>query len=574
MRTRSKRLGGLVAIAAASVLVISACGTSGGGDKQQSSPGFAACEEKPNECNNGPTKPGGSIVVALEKPIPNFNVLDSEGNVFEAGQIMNATTLTPFTNQPDNSVKWNKNWLAEEPKLLSTTPQTVQYKIRNEAVWDDGTPVSAKDFQWNWKSLNGKDCPKCTPASTSGYELITAVEGSDNDKTVTVKFDKPYPDWKGLFQLFPAHKGAQQGDINTPEGLEKAWEYFKAKPDWTGGPYKVSEYQQDVSVTLVPNPKWYGTKTSLDKITFRIITDQAQQLPAMQNKEIQVMVSQPNKDMVDKVKGMAGVNFNLSKGPTWEHIDINTKNTYLADVALRQAIFTATNRQEIIDKTVGSYFPSAAPLNNHIFMPGAPGYKDVITSTGQGKADVEAAKKILTTAGYKIEGDKLIGKDGQPVPAFRFRYTAGNQGRQQSAELFQAQMKKIGVEIKIEPTTSLGGTTSSGDYDIIIFAWVGTPYVGDSVSIWSTGGGQNYGKYSNTQVDALMKEASQTLDETKMRELFNQADEIMAKEAYVLPLYQKPVFLAVYGDYINIRNNPTNVGPTYNIEEWGLKADS
>ena len=97
MRTRSKGLGGFVAIAAASVLAIGACGSSGGGGtKQQSSPGFAACEEKPNECNNGPTKAGGSIVVALEKTISNWNTFDGDGNTFETGQVMNGLVPSPY----------------------------------------------------------------------------------------------------------------------------------------------------------------------------------------------------------------------------------------------------------------------------------------------------------------------------------------------------------------------------------------------------------------------------------------------------------------------------------------------
>jgi peptide/nickel transport system substrate-binding protein len=276
--------------------------------------------------------------------------------------------------------------------------------------------------------------------------------------------------------------------------------------------------------------------------------------------------------MVTQVSSMAGVNYNLIAGPTWEHFDLNTKNAALADMELRKAIFTATNRQEIIDKTIGPFFKKAAPLNNHFIMPGAPGYKDHITATGQGAGNAEAAKKILTDAGYKIEGGKLIGKNGQPVPPLRFRYTTGNQLRQQSGELLQAQLKAIGVDLKIEPLTSLGNTLSTGDYDIIIFAWVGTPFIADSKSIWSTGEGQNYGKYSNAEVDKLLADGAKELDPAKMRDLFNQADEIMSKEAYVLPLYQKPVFIAVYNEYRYVRNNPTAEGQTYNIDEWALAA--
>jgi peptide/nickel transport system substrate-binding protein len=572
MRTRSKGLGGFVAIAAASVLAIGACGTSGGGGtKQQSSPGFAACEEKPNDCNNGPTKAGGSIVVALEKTISNWNTFDSDGNTFETAQVMNALVPSPFLAQPNNSVTWNKTLLSEEPKITNDNPQTVVYKIKKEAVWDDGTPIDVKDFQLYWKLNNGKDCTECTPASTTGYELIKSVEGSDSEKTVTVTFSDTYPDWRALFALYPQHLA---GDWSTPAGLTKANDFFKEQPKWSGWAYKFSDYQKDVSITLVPNPKFWGTKPSLDKITFKIVEDQAQQLPAMKNKELQMLISQPNADMVTQVQGMAGVNYNLSKGPTWEHIDLNTTNAALKDVALRQAIFTAVNRQAIIDKTVGGFFKGAAPLNNHNIMPGAPGYKDVITATGQGKGDLEKAKSILTTAGYKVDGGKLMNKSGQAVPSLRFRYTTGNTLRQQTAELFQAEMKELGIDIKIEPTAKLGNTLSTGDFDIIVFAWVGTPFVSGNKDLWATGGGSNYGKWSNPDADKLLNDAAKTLDTTKVYDLLNQADDIMAKEAYVLPLYQKPVFVALYSDFINIRNNPTNAGPTYNIEEWGLKADS
>ena len=46
----------------------------------------------------------------------------------------------------------------------------------------------------------------------------------------------------------------------------------------------------------------------------------------------------------------------------------------------------------------------------------------------------------------------------------------------------------------------------------------------------------------------------------------------MADDAYVLPLYQKPTFIASYDNVANIRNNSSLEGPQYNIEQWGLRA--
>jgi len=576
MRTRSTRLRGLVAFAAVSVLALSACGTSGGGENKgpESSPGFAECEQKPNDCNTGPVKDGGSITIMNEKGIQDWNTISGDGNTADTTVITNALYPTPTYARPNSEVGWNTDLLVEEPKLLKPDPQTFQYKIKPEAVWSDGTQITVKDFQYHWKVANGTDCPECDPASSTGYDMIEKIEGTDNDKTVTVtlKAGEAYPDWKGLFTLFPSHIAAQQGDLNTPAGLLAAWNYFRQQPTWSGGPFIIEKYEKDASVVLVRNPKYYGKKAPLEKVTFRIITDQAQHIPALRNQEVQMLTSQPNDDLVKQVSSLPGVNYNLAAGPTWEHFDINTKNKYLADKALRQAIFTATNRQEIIDKTVGVFYKKAAPLNNHNLMPGTDGYKDYITPTGQGAGNVDAAKKILTDAGYKIEGGKLIGKDGAPVPPFRFKYTTGNTLREQSGVLWQAQLRQIGVELSIEPITSLGGTLSNGDYDVIIFAWVGTPFIADNRALWRTGESSNYGQYSNPEADKLLDAAARELDPKKMRDLFNQAGEIMAKDAYVLPLFQKPVFLAVYSQFLNIRNNATSSGVTYNVQEWGEKA--
>jgi len=575
MRTRSKRLGGLVAIAAASVLILGACGTKSGGggtNQNQSSPGFAECDAKPNTCNSGPTKAGGTLVLATEKKLPNFNIFDGDGNTYETAQVMSGLVPSPFIVYPDSSVKLNEDMMASA-ELTKQDPQTVVYKIKPEAKWSDSTPISAKDFDMYWKMNDGKHCPDCPVAGTTGYDQIDKVEGSDNDKTVTVTFKTTYPDWKGLFGLYPAQVGAKAGDLTTPAGLAKAYEAFKEPPTWSGGPYKFGDYAKDVSLTLVPNPAWYGkTKPSLEKVIYKIIEDQAQEVPALQNKEVQVITAQPNADIVQKVTTMTGVNFNLTSGNTWEHIDINNKNKYLADPTLRQAIFTAIDRKAIIDKTVGPFFKKAAPLNSHNIMPGSPGYKDVISDTGQGSGDVAKATKLLTDKGYKITGNKLMAPSGEAVPQLRFRFTVGNVLRQQSGEIVQNSLKQIGLDVKLDPAQSLGKALSTHDYDMIIFAWVGGPFLAGQKDLWSTDGGSNYDGYSNPDVDKLLAQAATTLDDTKMRDLLNQSDVIMAKDANVLPLYAKPVFIAVYSDYINVRNNANNSGPAYNNQEWGLKA--
>jgi peptide/nickel transport system substrate-binding protein len=589
MRTRSKRLTGLVAVGAAALLAIAACG--GGnkgtgndkGDISQGGPGYANCDKDPNTCNSGPVKAGGEPIAALEQDVTNWNIYSDEGNTVSGAQAMAGIIPNVFRSKPNGDLFMNED-LMSSVELTNKNPQTIVYKIKPEAVWSDGTPISADDFIFGWKGNAGKKelCDaKCVPASTSGWELVKSVVGSDNGKTVTMTMEdgKVYADWKGFYStdgIYPSHIATKAGiDLSTPEGVGKAWEMFGAEfPKWSGGAFILDTFTKGQTIVLKKNDKWYGkTKSQLNKLIYKWVIDQSGLVPALRNKEITTANPQPNGTLVTDVGNVPGVIGRLGHGFQWEHLDLNLKNKYLADLALRQAVFTAINVKTIIDKTYGVFDKAAKPLGSHNFFPGDKHYKDVVTPTGQGSGDVEKAKKILTDAGYKIDGGKLIAKDGTPVPQLRFRHTKGNQLRATTAELVQADLKAIGIDMKIEVTETLGKTLSTGDFDIMIFAWVGSPlFQGAAEQNWITDGGGNYGKYSNPQVDDLNHKGAQDFDADKAADLLNQADEIMSKEAYVLPLTQKPTYTFTYSDYVNIRDNPTQWTYVYNLQEWGLKA--
>jgi len=188
---------------------------------------------------------------------------------------------------------------------------------------------------------------------------------------------------------------------------------------------------------------------------------------------------------------------------------------------------------------------------------------------GRSEAD---AKKILTDAGYTISGTTLKNKAGETVPPLRFSFTTGNALREATGEVVQNELAPLGIQVTITPIKSLGGTLSSGDFDMIIFAWVGSPFLAGAFNQWGSTGGSDYNHYSNPQVDDILTQVKTTLDYNKVYDLLNQADTLMAADASVLPLFQKPVFLAVSNKFVNIRNNANSSGPAYNIQDWGLKA--
>jgi peptide/nickel transport system substrate-binding protein len=581
-RTRRSRIRRGVALTAGATVLLAACGGGGAGGSGQRHTGsaFAGCEANPNTCNSaepGRLRQGGQLTFAIEKNIPNWNLLSSEGNVLETGLVLKGLLPPTFITLPDLTVAMNRD-LLDSAKVTSTNPETIVYKIKPNAVWSDGTPITAEDFIYNWKVQNGRDCPNCTPALTAGYDQVQSVVGSDNGKTVTAKFARPFTDWKEIWgsgsPLYPAHIAAQHGGITTPQGLAASFTWFgKNVPTYSGGPFQIENFTNNESITLVPNPKWAGPRPKLDRLIYRIITDANQEPTALANHEVQVIYPQPQVDQVQQVRRIPGVSSFVGFGLGWEHLDFNLQNSYLADPALRTAIFTAVDRQAIINKTVGQFSNTIKPLNNHNLVPQQSGYEDVVSETGQGSGNLGRAKQILAAAGYKIDGSQLKTPLGMPVPPMRIRFTVGNQVRQVECELFAQQVKPLGITVQVVPTDDLGATTSRGDYDVIVFAWYATPFpYAGAVQLWVSGQGSNFGHYSNPDVDRLIAVAASSTDESLAKETLNQADRRMTKDAYVLPLYQKPTFIALYNDIANVRNNSSLDGPPYNVAEWGFRA--
>ncbi|WP_433549059.1 ABC transporter family substrate-binding protein [Streptomyces sp. CA-294286] len=526
-----------------------------------------------------PVRRGGRYVHAIEKEIGNWNLLHAEGNVIETGMVVQILAPSAYVAFPDLRHHWNRDLLAAEPEIVSTEPQTIVYRIREEAVWNDGTPLTADDFLYTYRVQNGFDSPACKVSTHAGYELLESVTASPDGRTVTAVFRKGeyFPDWQAMFSyLHPAHIAARHGDLETPEGLAAAFEAFADRPPaWSAGPYMIDGGATTARrIVLVPNPHWYGRVLPvLDEVVLDVIDDQADLLPALRGRRIDGMNPQPDADLVAATAALPGIRHTVGKGFVWDHLDLNVRTPHLRDAVLRRALFTAVDRAALISETIGRFVSDARPLDSHNFVPGMPDHRDVITGTGQGQGDATRARRELVDAGYTLAADGLRTPDGTPVPPLRLRCLAGNPLRTRIAELIAEQWNRIGVRTDVVPMSQLGSVLDRGDYDAVLFGWNANPVrVGPARDMWGTGGGMNYGGYSDPEVDRLIAEAGRTLDPTEAHALLNRADETMSRDAYVLPLYQRPTFLAVASEFANVRDNPTNGLVIHNIEEWGVRA--
>jgi peptide/nickel transport system substrate-binding protein len=393
------------------------------------------------------------------------------------------------------------------------------------------------------------------------------VKAGKSSKEAIVTFAKPFPDYKSLWgSMLPAHIFASGG----PKAFNTLLE--GKPPTWTGGPYKITAFNKNNSITLTRWDGYYGKAPNLDTVTYRWLGDESTEPAALSNGEVDLIYPQPQTDLVKSVAAIPNVKSSTILGAQFEHLDFNEGNAFLADQKVRLAIAQAIDRNQMVNATVKQFTSSATPLNNRIYLPGQQGFQD--NSGGLGTGDTAAAEKTLTDDGFTKSGQWMT-KGGKQL-SLGLSTTSGNPLRQNEENIIKAQLAKVGIKVNIINYTAdkfFGDITVNQKYDMCIFAWVGTPFpISGNVPIYRTKGGDNWTGYSNKQVDQWLDQASQETDPTKAAVLMNQADKQLWADVDTLPLYQKPSYLAYRTKFVNIQDNPTSEGPPWNIWSWGQKT--
>jgi peptide/nickel transport system substrate-binding protein len=518
-------------------------------------------------------KDGGALTIATTAAPPSWNPLSAAGDTTTNRQQQWPLYPHAFVTNPDASVVVNKDLLTSA-KIISQDPMVVEYQIKKNAVWSDGIPISADDFEYTQQVQSPTTCATCLAAFTQGYSLVTSITSSHASKTVKVAFSQPFSLWKSLFSyILPAHVAETYGTLAQSFNSGLAINV----PKVSGGPYLVKSYDTGVSLTLVKNPKWYGSKAHLNTVTFRYIASADQQITALQNGEINVVYQNPTIDTVDQVGQMSGMTSLLGSTLTYYDLGFKTSGDLMGDKALRQAMTAVIDISDITKVTAGQYDKNVKPMESTAYIPGQVvdgkvAYVANAKSVGVGQGDVSAAKKILAKAGYTISGGKLLKPDGTAVRALTLLTYSVDTSRMQIAQLVQAELAKIGVTVTIDPADAsrYGTATLKGQYDIVVTATaLDLGYL--SLAQWyQTGAARNSFGYSSTAADALMNQASTELDQSKQVTIMNKLDKTLMSDGVVVPLFALPQMAVYPSTYKNIFVNPSKYGTTMNIQQWGL----
>jgi peptide/nickel transport system substrate-binding protein len=246
-------------------------------------------------------------------------------------------------------------------------------------------------------------------------------------------------------------------------------------------------------------------------------------------------------------------------------MDFNFKGPF-ADKNLREAFAKCVPRQQIIDNLIKPQNANAQIMESRFIFPFQPQYKDFVSTIGGSaydKQDIPGAKALLQKAG-KVGMTVRVGWRKDPAQL--------NKRRADTVALLQNACNQAGFKIVDSGTpTFFSKEWPGGQWDVAMFAWAGSPLVTGSDGIYTTGGGQNPGKYSNTKVDALTTQLDQEINKDKQLGIQKQIDTLLWGDVATIPLFAFPGIFAATKNAEGLEYNATQADLSWNADKWSLK---
>jgi peptide/nickel transport system substrate-binding protein len=476
-------------------------------------------------------------------------------NIWYGGQIRN------------QKADFEPRLFASKPKVTKKKPLTVAVEYSSKAKWSDGKPVTMKDLKATWQVFIN---PKNNVISRTGWEDVKSMTG--NAKKGVVVFKKQYADWEALLSSGPyaAHVIAGQ-DMN---------QMFLNSIAISSGPWKFGSWQKGTQLTVQKNNAFTaGPKMKLDRVVFRYILDTNARFQALKAGEGQVMEPQPQLQIADFLKDKKFV-VDQKIGYAWEHVDIQygpQGHPALKQPYVRQALITGINRAQISGALYATIAPGLPVLQSHMFKPFESNYKPnwSVYKFNQQKVIDLLQKKGCTGGPSKpsASNQSVFSCPSVGKLSFRFGTTTGNTLRALAFEIMQRQLKSVGIELvaRFQVAGTLFGTTlPSGDWDLAMFTWVGSPSTPITIKdLYACGGDQNYMNYCNKKLTAVQNAVAVELDAAKRAQMLNSSElKYMVKDIPSIPLFARPIYVIRANTVKGPVVNPTTEGSPWNVANW------
>jgi peptide/nickel transport system substrate-binding protein len=461
----------------------------------------------------------------------------------------------------------------------STDGMTHTFHIREGMKWSDGEPATCEDARWTyqlvldaWNSEDGYIGSGYLEPYLMNAGFTGAVCSDPNTLVVSTEFPTTLLT-QAYVPILPKHIW---GEFTMQQiGFSDAEGYFANEPPVVGsGPYVAVEWEPGQFIRMARNENYWGDPGVPDEIIFEQLASSETMVQALQRGELDY-VRGTGADLFDSLQGDENIRLAEGYANGYTYLSFNTRATQdgyngstsaLEDVAFRDALMTAIDRDELVD----------AVLNGH----GVPGDTHVppyhvnwhITPANLRTFSIETANQKLDTAGYAKNGEgQRVDKDGKVI---ELRLTwPDSEDHQADADFIRGWWEQlgIGVDAFVTEETPLidalyGPETGdyTADWDTYIWGWGGDPDPQSLVSLFTTDqieAGLNDCFFSNARYDELFSLQQRATDVATRKDYIAEMQQIFYDEGCNTPLYYDSELHAMRTDkFTNWVNQPPDTG--------------
>ena len=425
---------------------------------------------------------------------------------------------------------------------------TYTFKIRSDAKWSDGQPVTANDFVYSWQRL-------ANPLTAADYcymidmvQGYAAVNAGEADPTtlgvsapdestfvVNLTYDCPY-----FLEIcaFPAAFPVRQDII---EAYGDTWTTDDNSSHYiSNGPWKLAEWVHDSYIKMVPNEYHYdAANLGPNSLTFQLMEDQNSMLAAYRSGDLQFIEDMP----VDEIAGLlASGELNIVDYIGTYYVCYQTQAAPFDNALVRQAFTLAIDSKYIVEQVTQTgqvpatgFVPAGiydADPNGDDFRTVGGDYWDAPVDDATYQANCEKARQLLAEAGYP---------NGEGFPTVTYLYNTSDAHKAVGEALQQMWQEELGLTVQLQNQewNAFLETRKKGEYQIARNGWIAD--YNDPCSfldMWYTGGGNNDAQYSNPEYDAMIDAAKATSDPAERMSYFHKAEDIIIGQDWALgPIY-------------------------------------
>lgn len=416
--------------------------------------------------------------------------------------------------------------------------KTWTFHLRPDAVWSDGSPVTAQDFVYSWQRLAD---PK-TGSPYASYLQYAKIENIDDiltgkkgpqslgikaidDKTLQVTLSEPVPYFISMLSrtaLMPVKRAV----------IEKFGEKWTLPANYVGnGAYRLKEWVVNERIVLERSPSyWNNKKTVIDKATFLPIASEVSDVNRFRSGEIDITNSAIPPNLFAKMKKEIPEQLHVNPYLCTFYYEINNQRAPFTDPRVRAAVKLTLDRDIIANKIMGQGQIPAFSFTP-TFTEGAKFTAPAWASWSQEQRNAEA-RKLLEQAGFSA---------AKPLK-FALLYNTSDQNKQQAIAAASMWKKNLGAEVTLrnqEWKTSLE-SRHQGQYDIARATWCGDYNEPSAfLNLVLSNSSINTIFYKSPAFDALMASTLKAPDEAARAALYQQAEAQLDKDSALIPVYYR-----------------------------------